>query len=160
MGVSQDGLFGCRASSSWAARFFPAAIGSSLPCGKMRSARQVRNRASVGSSPAPAIHIGLLHDILQLRRASYGRRPLCEKTVQEPRLETLDEREIYSSTGTTWRVREARAIDVPGATAPTCLIFDSGNRCTRLWRYPAEWFQMSAEQLLAVMNYPRWRCDE
>lgn len=72
----------------------------------------------------------------------------------------LDEREIYSSTGTTWRVREARAIDVPGATASTCLIFDSGNRCTRLWRYPAEWFLMSAEQLLAIMNHPRWRCDD
>ena len=80
--------------------------------------------------------------------------------MQEPRLETLEEREIFSSTGTTWRVREARAFEVPGATRSTCLIFDSGNFCTRLWHYPAEWLQLSAEQLFALMNKPRWKRDD
>ena len=77
--------------------------------------------------------------------------------MQEPKLETLDEREIHSSTGTTWRVREARAIDVPGAEAPTCLIFESDKSCTRFWKYPTEWIELSAAQLLALMNTPRWK---
>jgi hypothetical protein len=89
---------------------------------------------------------------------------VSEGLVQEPRLEsrleTLDERAILSSTGTTWRVREAIAIDVPGATSARCLIFDSGNVCTRLWKYPPEWIQLSAEQLLAIMNTPRWKRDD
>jgi len=77
--------------------------------------------------------------------------------MHEPKLETLEEREIHSSTGTTWRVREARAIDVPGAEASTCLIFESERSCTRFWRYPAEWLQLSAAQLLTIMNSPRWK---
>ena len=78
-------------------------------------------------------------------------------TMREPKLETLEEREIHSSTGTTWRVREARAIDVPGAEAPTCLIFESDKSCTRFWKYPTEWIELSAAQLLALMNTPRWK---
>ena len=89
---------------------------------------------------------------------------MSEETGQEarlqPRLETLEEREIHSFTGTTWRVREARAIEVPGATGPTCLIFESGKSCTRLWNFPAEWIQLSAAQLFALMNNPRWKRDD
>lgn len=85
---------------------------------------------------------------------------VSEKSVQDPSLETLEEREIFSSTGTKWRVREARAFDVPGAKGPTCLIFDSGSLCTRLWKFPAEWLQLSAAQLIALKNTPRWRRDD
>ena len=85
---------------------------------------------------------------------------MSEERGQEARLETLEEREIHSFTGTTWRVREARAIEVPGATGPTCLIFESGKSCTRLWNFPAEWLQLSAAQLFALMNNPRGKRDD
>lgn len=98
--------------------------------------------------------------VLAPRSAIYGDCSVSKKSVQEPRLETLGEREILSPTGTTWRVREALAIDVPGATSPTCLIFDSGKTCTRFWKYPAEWFQLSAQQLRVIMNAPRWKRDD
>lgn len=81
-----------------------------------------------------------------------------EKLSNEPKLETLAEREIHSVTGTRWRVREALAIDVPGAEAATCLIFDSGKRCTRFWKYPARWRQLSAAALLALLDNPRRKC--
>lgn len=83
-----------------------------------------------------------------------------EETTHQPKLETLAEREILSTTGTAWRVREARAIEVPGAEASTCLIFDSGQSCRRLWRYPAEWRQLSAVELLAIMDNPRLNCAD
>lgn len=83
-----------------------------------------------------------------------------EKTTHSPKLETLAEREIYSDTGTAWRVREARAIEVPGAVASTCLIFDSGEACRRFWRYPAEWRRLSAVELLAIMDNPRLNCAD
>lgn len=85
---------------------------------------------------------------------------VSKKSVHDPRLETLEERVILSSTGTRWRVREARAIEVPGAEAPTCLIFDSGESCTRFWKYPAQWRRFSAAQLLAILNKPRWKRAE
>ena len=83
-----------------------------------------------------------------------------EKRSNEPRLETLAERHIHSDTGTMWRVREARASDVPGAEATTCLIFDSGKTCTRFWTYPAHWRLLSAVELLAILDNPRLKCAD
>jgi len=73
----------------------------------------------------------------------------------QPKLETLAQRLIFAEDGTRWRVREARAHDVPGAEAPSCLIFDAGNVCRRLWRYPEEWTELSDGSLLAMMERPR-----
>ena len=73
----------------------------------------------------------------------------------QPKLETLAQRLIFAEDGTRWRVREARAHDVPGAEAPSCLIFDAGNVCRRLWRYPEEWTELSDGSLLALMERPR-----
>jgi hypothetical protein len=73
----------------------------------------------------------------------------------QPKLETLAQRLIFAEDGTRWRVREARAHDVPGAEAPSCLIFDAGNVCRRLWRYPEEWTELPDGSLLAMMERPR-----
>jgi hypothetical protein len=73
----------------------------------------------------------------------------------QPKLETLAQRLIFAEDGTRWRVREARAHDVPGAEAPSCLIFDAGNVCRRLWRYPEQWTELSDGSLLAMMERPR-----
>jgi hypothetical protein len=68
------------------------------------------------------------------------------------RLETLIERNALSVTGTRWRVREAKAHDVPGAPADSCLIFDGGTICRRLWSYPSHWLKLGDEALLALMD--------
>jgi hypothetical protein len=73
----------------------------------------------------------------------------------QPKLETLAQRLVYAEDGTRWRVREARAHDVPGAEAPSCLIFDAGNVCRRLWRYPEQWTELSDGSLLAIMERRR-----
>lgn len=73
----------------------------------------------------------------------------------QPRLETLAQRLVYAEDGTRWRVREARAHDVPGAEAPSCLIFDAGNVCRRVWRFPEEWAELPDPSLLAIMERPR-----
>jgi hypothetical protein len=70
-------------------------------------------------------------------------------------LETLTQRLVYSEDGTRWRVREARAHDVPGAEAPCCLIFDAGHICRRVWRYPAEWTTLPDVSVLAIMDRRR-----
>lgn len=72
-----------------------------------------------------------------------------------PRLETVVQRLVNSDDGTRWRVREARVHDVPGAEADSCLIFDGGHVCRRLWSYPERWTELSDSHLLAVMERPR-----
>jgi hypothetical protein len=73
----------------------------------------------------------------------------------QPKLETLAQRLVYADDGERWRVREAIAHDVPGAQAPSCLIFDAGNVCRRVWRFPHEWEDLSDHALLAIMERPR-----
>ncbi|HEY2897962.1 MAG TPA: hypothetical protein VGJ12_12555 [Gemmatimonadaceae bacterium] len=75
--------------------------------------------------------------------------------MDPPKLETLAQKLVYSDDGTRWRVREARVHDVPGAEADSCLIFDGGNICRRIWRYPDEWTELSDMTLLAMMDQPR-----
>ncbi|MEP7086470.1 MAG: hypothetical protein ABI884_03970 [Gemmatimonadota bacterium] len=73
----------------------------------------------------------------------------------QPKLETVAQRLVCSEDGTRWRVREARAHDVPGAEAPACLIFDAGHVCRRVWHYPAEWIDLPEPSLLAIIERPR-----
>ena len=73
----------------------------------------------------------------------------------QPKLETLVQRFVYAEDGTCWRVREALAHDVPGAQAPSCLIFDTGSVCRRLWRFPVAWTELPDTSLLAIIEGPR-----
>ena len=73
----------------------------------------------------------------------------------QPKLETLAQRLVYADDGERWRVREVIAHDVPGAQAPSCLIFDAGYVCRRVWRFPHEWEDLSDHALLAIMERPR-----
>jgi len=73
----------------------------------------------------------------------------------QPKLETLAQRLVCAEDGTRWRVREARAHDVPGAEAPSCLIFDAGTVCRRVWRYPERWADLADGSVLAIMERPR-----
>ena len=73
----------------------------------------------------------------------------------QPKLETVDQRLVHAKDGTRWRVREALAHDVPGAEASSCLIFDAGFVCRRVWRYPADWSEFDDLALLAIMERPR-----
>lgn len=75
--------------------------------------------------------------------------------MEQSRLETLLEREIFAEDGTKWRVREARVHGVPGAEHESCLICDSGKVCRRLWTYPETWMELSTEKLFAVLENPR-----
>lgn len=68
------------------------------------------------------------------------------------KLEALAQRELYAEDGTRWRITEAVAHDVPGAEAPSCLIFDSGSVCRRLWRFPDEWQELPDGTLLEIME--------
>lgn len=71
------------------------------------------------------------------------------------RLQTIRERCVRSDTGTTWRVREAAAHEVPGQLAASCLIFDSGNVTRRLWHYPERWAELADSLVLRLMERPR-----
>lgn len=75
--------------------------------------------------------------------------------MAQPKLETVAERAIHAADGTRWKVREARAIEIPGAMATTCLIFDSATVCRRVWWYPDEWAQLPEDDLLAILEHPR-----
>jgi hypothetical protein len=75
--------------------------------------------------------------------------------MRDSRLETLAQREVYAEDGTRWRVREARAHDVPGAEGPSCLIFDAGAVCRRLWNYPDQWTELPDRALLDIIEHPR-----
>jgi hypothetical protein len=73
----------------------------------------------------------------------------------QPKLETLAQRLVYAADGTRWRVREALVHDVPGAEADSCLIFDGGHVCRRLWKFPEAWTELPDVLLLAIMERPR-----
>jgi hypothetical protein len=75
--------------------------------------------------------------------------------MDEPKLETVVQRLVYAEDGTRWRVREARVHDVPGAESDSCLIFDAGHICRRLWVFPDQWSEMSDITILAIMDKPR-----
>jgi hypothetical protein len=75
--------------------------------------------------------------------------------MRQPRIETVVEREIFAEDGTVWRVREARAHDVPGAQRESCLIADSGKICRRLWHFPESWTELSSEQVLEIFERRR-----
>ena len=70
----------------------------------------------------------------------------------QPKLETVEQRLVYAADGTQWRVREARAFDVPGALSSSCLIFDAGHVCRRVWSYPEQWSSLADLSLLEVME--------
>jgi hypothetical protein len=53
--------------------------------------------------------------------------------------------------GVTWSVREADTTRVPGARAPTCLIFETPGYARRAWRYPTDWRSLDDEALLLLM---------
>ena len=70
----------------------------------------------------------------------------------QPKLETLAQRLVYSEDGTRWVVREALVHDIPGAEAGSCLIFDGGHICRRLWSFPKRWTELPDLSLLAIMD--------
>ena len=52
--------------------------------------------------------------------------------------------------GSFWSVREQDASRTPGARETRCLIFDSVDAIRRVWIYPANWRQFTAEALIAL----------
>lgn len=72
--------------------------------------------------------------------------------MAQGKLETLAQRDVFAEDGTRWRVTEALAHDVPGAEAPSCLIFDGGSVCRRLWRFPYAWRELTDVSLLEIME--------
>jgi hypothetical protein len=72
-------------------------------------------------------------------RAERGRHPLAQRTMSD-------------ASGAGWRIYEMAAGHVPGARAARCLIMESESRgvCRRFWSYPANWQELSADELLAL----------
>ena len=79
----------------------------------------------------------------------------CGRSEALPKLETLMQRSVDARDGTRWRVREALAHDVPGAEASSCLIFDAGTVCRRVWHYPPQSARLSDDSLVEIIERPR-----
>ena len=58
--------------------------------------------------------------------------------------------EFLDREGRHWRVREVAGEAVPGARGSACLVFESDGTMRRVWRYPAEWRELPAAQLVAL----------
>jgi hypothetical protein len=52
--------------------------------------------------------------------------------------------------GLPWCAHELFVADIPGARAPTCLLFESPDAFRRVWRYPADWTGCSRERLVEL----------
>ncbi|MDQ2767561.1 MAG: hypothetical protein M3Y30_10435 [Gemmatimonadota bacterium] len=70
---------------------------------------------------------------------------------------SIHRRTIRDAAGTLWLIAELDARQVPGATALTCLVFDSDSVCRRYWHFPADWLSLDDESLLALMLQSRER---
>ena len=60
-----------------------------------------------------------------------------------------------AATGEITTIIERKADDVAGSMGPTCLIVNTELGFTRLWAYPANWRELSDEDLLALARHPR-----
>jgi hypothetical protein len=83
-------------------------------------------------------------------------RPFRPRLAIEP---AAHEREVVRRvhddlTGGDWRVFERDARRVPGSRGPRCLYFDGEGIVRRVWHYPADWAQLPAPALLALMDRP------
>ena len=58
-------------------------------------------------------------------------------------------RRIYAD-GIEWEIYEQDTTRTPGATDSTSLIFSSPELVRRVWRYPADWLQLSDGDLLTL----------
>ena len=72
------------------------------------------------------------------------------RTIQFQGRKPLHHRDFFDKGGTRWLVSEWEAADVPGAHGERYLVFDSVNVCRRLWRYPADWYQLPSDELAAL----------
>jgi hypothetical protein len=75
--------------------------------------------------------------------------------MKKSRFEIVVERTVHAGDGARWHVREARAIDIPGAMTDTCLIFDGASVCRRFWTYPKDWSGLPENEIMAIMDGPR-----
>lgn len=89
----------------------------------------------------------------------FGRRTRTESYAQhgrgdEGRAERgrtlLAQRVMSDAGGAGWRIYEIAAAHIPGARGARCLIMESESRgvCRRFWSYPANWQELSADELL------------
>ena len=64
----------------------------------------------------------------------------------------LKQRLVSDAEGAAWRVYEMAAGHIPGARGARCLIMESASHgvCRRFWSYPANWQELSADDLLAL----------
>jgi hypothetical protein len=72
-----------------------------------------------------------------------------------------DAREFVDEDGRLWRVHEVRAAHVPGSRGTHCLIFFARDTLRRVWRYPADWCDLSDLGLAALCagRAPQERAD-
>ena len=54
--------------------------------------------------------------------------------------------------GAPWCAHELFVADLPGARAPTCLLFESSGAFRRVWRYPADWTCCSRDELVEISH--------
>ncbi len=64
-----------------------------------------------------------------------------------PRVRPRGPRVFADRAGVEWRVTEVPAAAVPAAKGPACLVFHSDTAIRRVWRYPANWRQLSDTEL-------------
>jgi hypothetical protein len=59
------------------------------------------------------------------------------------------------ATGEITTIFERNTDGVAGSRGPTCLIVNTELGFTRFWKYPANWRELSDEELLALARRPR-----
>jgi hypothetical protein len=66
---------------------------------------------------------------------------------EAPRARPRGPREFTDRAGVAWRVDEVSGDVVPAARGPACLVFHSDAAIRRVWRYPANWRQLTDDEL-------------
>ena len=66
---------------------------------------------------------------------------------REPPTTREGPRAFADRAGVEWQVTEVPAAAVPSAKGPACLVFHSDAAIRRVWRYPANWRQLTDAEL-------------
>ena len=87
---------------------------------------------------------------LRLDATPWSRFGLRTTTQESKRLMTNPRLCFVDSVGTDWRIYEVASVNVPVPRGRNCLIFESAQAVRRVWNYPANWHNLSSDELSAL----------
>ncbi len=86
------------------------------------------------------------------RTESYSEPGRSDRSAADRSRAPLAQRALSDASGAGWRIYEMAADHAAGARGARCLVMESASHgvCRRFWSYPANWQELTPDELLAL----------